>query len=64
MAAITADRAENPDALAWVAPVAILIVAFGIVPYLVTTYLIEAIMLPFLALSLAGVELKILKGYS
>jgi len=64
MAAITADRADSPDSFFWVAPVAILIVAFGIVPYLGSSYLIEAIMLPFLALSLAGVGLNLLTGYA
>lgn len=48
----------------WLAPLAILIVAFGIIPFAGSGYLIEAILLPFLALSLAGVGLNLLTGYA
>lgn len=41
----------------------LLLVAFLAVPYLAPTYVIEAILLPFLALSLAGVGLNLLTGY-
>ena len=38
-------------------------VAYGVVPAVAPSYLIEAILLPFLALSLAGVGLNLLTGY-
>lgn len=64
MTVITSEPAGNASIPAWVAPVAILIAAFGIVPYVGSSYLIEAIMMPFLALSLAGVGLNLLTGYA
>lgn len=64
MAAITSEPVDVATVPGWVAPVAILIAAFGIVPYLGSNYLIEAIMMPFLALSLAGVGLNLLTGYA
>jgi branched-chain amino acid transport system permease protein len=64
MAAITSEPVNTTDIPAWIAPLAILIVAFGIVPYAGSSYLIEAIMMPFLALSLAGVGLNLLTGYA
>ncbi|MCD7109532.1 branched-chain amino acid ABC transporter permease [Rhizobium sp. DKSPLA3] len=48
----------------WALPVATLVVAYLAVPLLATNYLFEAILLPFLALSLAGVGLNILTGYA
>ena len=48
----------------WV-PVAVLLTsAYGIVPLLGSTYLFEAILLPFLCLSLAAVGLNLLTGYA
>ena len=65
MAAITSSlplqSAKLPGRLL---PLAALIVAFGIVPFSGSSYLIEAILLPFLALSLAGVGLNLLTGYA
>lgn len=52
---------------AWVSrlPVPLLlVVAFGIVPFLGDQYLFDAILVPFLALSLAGVGLNLLTGYA
>ncbi|PYE94866.1 amino acid/amide ABC transporter membrane protein 2 (HAAT family) [Rhizobium sp. PP-F2F-G38] len=48
----------------WALPVTTLAVAYLAVPLLATNYLFEAILLPFLALSLAGVGLNILTGYA
>ncbi|SES26912.1 branched-chain amino acid transport system permease protein [Rhizobium sp. NFR03] len=48
----------------WALPVSVLAVAYLAVPLLATNYLFEAILLPFLALSLAGVGLNILTGYA
>jgi branched-chain amino acid transport system permease protein len=64
MAAVTSQPITTATLPGWVAPVAILIAAFGIVPYIGSNYLIEAIMMPFLALSLAGVGLNLLTGYA
>lgn len=48
----------------WLHPVLLLGFAYLIVPIIGTNYLFEAILLPFLALSLAGVGLNILTGYA
>ncbi|AHG50049.1 ABC transporter permease (plasmid) [Rhizobium leguminosarum bv. trifolii CB782] len=64
MAVITSQPAVSAKLPAWIAPLAILIIAFGIVPFIGSSYLIEALLLPFLALSLAGVGLNLLTGYA
>jgi branched-chain amino acid transport system permease protein len=64
MAAITSEPMSPVTFPIWIAPVSILIVAFGIIPFVGSSYLIEAIMMPFLALSLAGVGLNLLTGYA
>ncbi|MBX3569247.1 MAG: branched-chain amino acid ABC transporter permease [Rhizobiaceae bacterium] len=46
---------------AW--PAALLVVAYFVVPLVATSYLLEAILLPFLALSLAALGLNLLTGY-
>nr|WP_315236902.1 branched-chain amino acid ABC transporter permease [uncultured Albidiferax sp.] len=51
-------------AKAWVAPLALLLVAYGVVPALGSAYLFDAILIPFLALSLAAVGLNLLTGYA
>lgn len=43
---------------------ALLVVAYGVVPFIGSSYVFEALLLPFLALSLAGVGLNILTGYA
>jgi branched-chain amino acid transport system permease protein len=48
----------------WVAPIGALAIAFGIVPFLGGSYIYEAILTPFLALSLAAVGLNLLTGYA
>ncbi len=63
--AVTRDFTAAP-AFRWqdVAPVAALIaIAYGVVPVLAPAYLIDAILLPFLALALAGVGLNLVTGY-
>jgi branched-chain amino acid transport system permease protein len=47
----------------WRSPVALLVIAYGVVPAIATPYLFEAILLPFLALSLAALGLNLLTGY-
>jgi branched-chain amino acid transport system permease protein len=64
MAAITSQAIVEQKLPGWLLPLATLIAAFGIIPFAGSSYLIEAILLPFLALSLAGVGLNLLTGYA
>ncbi|MDV4159090.1 MULTISPECIES: branched-chain amino acid ABC transporter permease [Rhizobium] len=48
----------------WATPLAWLAIVYVVVPLLGSDYLFEAILLPFLALSLAGLGLNILTGYA
>lgn len=48
----------------WIYPVALLAAAYGLVPLIATDYLYDAILAPFLALSLAAVGLNLLTGYA
>jgi len=64
MAAIVPTVAEPQKLPAWLLPAGVRAIAFGIVPFFASSYLIEAILLPFLALSLAGVGLNLLTGYA
>src|SRR6202521_3728160 len=65
MTAITFDAAAPPRRLPqWLAIPAVLVVAYGLIPAFGTSYLFEAILLPFLALSLAALGLNILTGYA
>ena len=49
---------------AWVGPLLVLIVAYGVLPFVGSSYLFEAILTPFLALSLAALGLNLLTGYA
>ena len=51
-------------AKAWGAPLALLLVAYGVVPAVGSAYLFDAILIPFLALSLSAVGLNLLTGYA
>jgi branched-chain amino acid transport system permease protein len=51
-------------ARAWLGPLALLAAAYGVVPFIGSTYLFDAILTPFLALSLAAVGLNLLTGYA
>lgn len=64
MAAITSEFSSTPDLPKWIVPVLLLAFAYGVIPLIGSSYLFEAILLPFLALSLAGVGLNILTGYA
>src|SRR5882757_947466 len=64
MTAITSDFSAAPVLPKWIVPVLLLAFAYGVVPLIGSSYLFEAILLPFLALSLAGVGLNILTGYA
>lgn len=48
----------------WFSIIALLLIAYGAVPYVNNTYLLEAILTPFLALSLAAVGLNLLTGFA
>ena len=48
----------------WFGVAALLVVAYGILPFVGTEYLFDAILTPFLALSLAALGLNILAGYA
>lgn len=48
----------------WLSPIALLMMAYIVPPLLGNTYLFDAILTPFLALSLAAVGLNILTGYA
>ncbi|NGN41782.1 branched-chain amino acid ABC transporter permease [Mesorhizobium sp. CGMCC 1.15528] len=64
MSALATEFTVAPTLPKWAAPVLVLIIAYGVVPFVGTSYLFEAILLPFLALSLAGLGLNILTGYA
>jgi branched-chain amino acid transport system permease protein len=48
----------------WIPPVSVLLLAYGLVPWLASDYWFEAILIPFLALSLAALGLNLLTGYA
>ncbi|MDD2544824.1 MAG: branched-chain amino acid ABC transporter permease, partial [Burkholderiaceae bacterium] len=56
-----ADRGRWP---AWATPALSLLVAFGLVPWVASGYWLDAILIPFLALSLAALGLNLLTGYA
>ncbi|EJB06469.1 ABC-type branched-chain amino acid transport system, permease component [Rhizobium leguminosarum bv. trifolii WSM597] len=64
MAVIVADLHPARLSSLWLAPIAIVGAAYLVVPFIGSTYLFEAILLPFLSLSLAGVGLNLLTGYA
>ena len=64
MSTSAANIWESPRLPSRLALVGLLIVAYGLVPWLGNTYLLEAILTPFLALSLAAVGLNLLTGYA
>ncbi|MBX5013920.1 branched-chain amino acid ABC transporter permease [Rhizobium lentis] len=64
MSTITHDLSAYSFPAHWATPLAWLAIAYGVVPLLGSDYLFEAILLPFLALSLAGLGLNILTGYA
>jgi branched-chain amino acid transport system permease protein len=64
MSAIASDLPHSHFETKWAVPLALLAIAYVGVPLLGSSYLFEAILLPFLALSLAGVGLNILTGYA
>lgn len=64
MATIELTPAPRIVLPAWAGSAALLTAAYGIVPFAASEYLLDAILAPFLALSLAAVGLNILTGYA
>ena len=64
MSVLTADLPVSRSLPGWAGTAALLAVAYVAVPLFGTSYLFEAILLPFLALGLAGLGLNILTGYA
>jgi branched-chain amino acid transport system permease protein len=64
MTVLVLDTPETRRTPRWLAPAAVLALAYGVVPFIGSSYLFEAILLPFLALSLAAVGLNLLTGYA
>jgi branched-chain amino acid transport system permease protein len=59
-----AQSSKGEGVSRWLAPLIVIAFAYAVVPLIGGSYLFEAILLPFLALSLAGVGLNILTGYA
>ena len=64
MTTLTLDTPKVDLVPDWAAAAAVIAIAYGIVPFIGSSYLFEAILLPFLALSLAAVGLNLLTGYA
>lgn len=69
LAAVPQAARAQPAALAgrwsaWAVPLVWLALAYGAVPLVATDYWFDAILMPFLALSLAAVGLNLLTGYA
>jgi branched-chain amino acid transport system permease protein len=55
---------SHAKAWRWLAPLALLLLGYGVVPFIGSSYLFDAILTPFLALSLAALGLNLLTGYA
>ncbi|RUW85734.1 branched-chain amino acid ABC transporter permease [Mesorhizobium sp. M1E.F.Ca.ET.063.01.1.1] len=64
MSAIAIESSPAAGLPKWIVPVLLIAFVYIAVPLIGGSYLFEAILLPFLALSLAGVGLNILTGYA
>ena len=64
MTALALDIPKTARAPKWALPILLLAVAYGIVPFIGSSYIFEAILTPFLALALAAVGLNLLTGYA
>ena len=64
MSTLTLSRPRGLALPVYLGPVAILVVAYGVIPFVGTSYLFEAMLTPFLALALAGLGLNLLTGYA
>jgi branched-chain amino acid transport system permease protein len=64
MATTIIDRPASRRLPRWLGPVALLALAYGVIPLTASNYLFEAILTPFLALSLAALGLNLLTGYA
>lgn len=64
MSTLTLSRPRGLALPVYLGPVAILVIAYGVIPFVGTSYLFEAMLTPFLALALAGLGLNLLTGYA
>ncbi len=64
MTAVALESRSTFQLPPWAAPVAVLLVAYLAVPFFATGYVFEALLIPFLALSLAALGLNVLTGYA
>jgi branched-chain amino acid transport system permease protein len=64
MATIELTPSPRISIPSWAYPTVLLAAAYGVVPFIASDYLFDAILAPFLALSLAAVGLNILTGYA
>lgn len=66
MTALTASSHANAEApsRSWILPAALLAIAYGVIPLVGSSYVFDAILTPFLALSLAALGLNLLTGYA
>ena len=70
LATATEHRSGRPNKLqqlyhsGWSVPLLSLLIAYSVVPWIANTYWLDAILMPFLALSLAALGLNILTGYA
>ncbi len=66
MATNTVQRSDDTSVRwpLWATPAIALALAYGLVPLVATDYVFDALLLPFLALSLAAVGLNLLTGYA
>lgn len=64
MATLELPRSQSLAVPGWIVPAALVAAAYLLVPFVANDYIFDAILAPFLALSLAAVGLNILTGYA
>lgn len=64
MTAIPLDSAKPWRLPRWTVSAVVLAIAYFVVPFAASSYVLEALLLPFLALSLAALGLNVLTGYA
>jgi branched-chain amino acid transport system permease protein len=64
LATLDLERTRSWRVSAWAGPIALLMIAYGVLPFVGGSYIFEAVLTPFLALSLAAVGLNLLTGYA
>jgi branched-chain amino acid transport system permease protein len=64
LATLDLERTRSWRVSAWAGPIALLMIAYGVLPFVGGSYIFEAVLTPFLALALAAVGLNLLTGYA